>query len=98
MEEADRIVSALEADDSLRLSEKNLHNLLSVLSVGIQTDANAELAWTMVEKMPYILKKSLSPGETMQAGAKDLQMTLMWTTIQDPPVKGSAIHICRRLS
>ena len=80
----------MEADDALRLTENNFQDVVSVLSVGIQNDADAELVWTMVEKLPYIMKKSLSPGKTMQAGAENLQMTLIWSTIQDPPVKGSA--------
>ena len=97
VEEADKIVGAVEADDGLLLTEEGLQNILSVLSVAIQTDANADLAWSVVEKLPYALKKSLSPGETMQAGAEDLQMTVMWSTPQDPFVQGSAMLI-RRLS
>ena len=84
-------MSAVVADESLLLTEEGLQNILSVLSVGIQTDANAELAWSVVDKLPYVLKKSLSPGETMRAGAEDLQMTIMWSTAQDPFLEGSAI-------
>ena len=84
-----RIVEAVEADASLVLAEEDLHNSIYILSEGIHSDANAALAWDVVERLPHAYRKSLSPGQTVQVGAKDLQMTLAWSTPTDPFLTGS---------
>ena len=98
VKEVDRVVAAVEGDNSLQLTQVDLYNILFVLSEGIHGGANEAMAWTNVEKLPLVYKKWLSPGDLVEVGVNDLQMTLKWSTPEDPYVTGNCISIAHQLA
>ncbi len=98
VDEVARVIAAVEGNGSLELNEKDLYNILFVSSEGIHGGANEKVAWDNVEKLPSFYKTWISPGELVEVGVKDLQLTMKWSTPEDPYLTGKNIFITHHLT